>query len=811
MRRLAALGAAMILVLAPAAAAHPSGSGAPAHRASTLSLRPRIGHAMGLMAPVTRPETAVTPREPAVFHGGTVMRDVRIHTVFWAPSGYAFSGSPGAGALGYEPLMQRFLTDAAHDSGATGNVFSVLGQYGDTSGPGGYALSYNAAADAIDDTTPYPTAAHQCASPAGVATCVTDLEVEQELDRVIAVRDPAGRGLHDLWLIFLPANVDECISPGSCGTSAFAGYHSLFDLGRGETIYAVVVDPIIEGVTPSGMDPQGNPDAESAIDVAAHETVEAATDPEGTGWMDPDGYEVGDKCESDDGAPLGYASDGSPYNQLIDGHAYLIQTMWSNAASGCVQQAPTGPAPSLATVDLRQFSARLSGSTGQAKAGIAVAALLLKGGVPVGLAGARTDRHGSWHAVLRTLDSGAPVPLGDDRDVLLVHYSRGGPAPDLISTDSGGNPFSEAGWTGWFDLDHGFAVARHAVAVSPCSQTGLLSLRVGGVLTGSPVAECQTETDVAVLATHGISAGTGVTLTSTDNRAPTPANPVGALVRMTVALGEPGSVSAVGNTLAELHLTGFPTCTADLRAQTVRCSGLVPHARYALGRAPRRSVLIARAGAAGVATFGPFPGTPGIRGGETLTLRNRSGRTVTALHVARLRVAIRGSRTVLSGGSCGAGEYWGPPVAAAPVGAGVGAPTVGGSGRICPLDGRAAGLPDRLIEQTDSFSGGVTRTEVPMLSSMTPAPGATLYGSFVALAQPALPGAHGGVVDVPARVDVAVSPRGSRRIVLRLSHVERAQGVSVPGLAPGVYAAVWTVRDANGDTRTITSDFVQEG
>ena len=36
-----------------------------------------------------------------------------------------------------------------------------------------------------------------------------------------------ARGLHDLWYVFLPPDVDECITAGVCGTNAFGGYHSL--------------------------------------------------------------------------------------------------------------------------------------------------------------------------------------------------------------------------------------------------------------------------------------------------------------------------------------------------------------------------------------------------------------------------------------------------------------------------------------------------------------------------------------------------------------------------------------------------------
>jgi len=95
----------------------------------------------------------------------------------------------------------------------------------------------------------------------------------------------------------------------------FRGYHSLSNVnGHGLTIYAVTNDPIIAtgGIAP-GVDPQGNPDAEVTVDIADHETNEAMTDPTGIGWIDPNAFEVGDKCEfgPQRGTPLGFASDGA--------------------------------------------------------------------------------------------------------------------------------------------------------------------------------------------------------------------------------------------------------------------------------------------------------------------------------------------------------------------------------------------------------------------------------------------------------------------------------------------------------------------
>ena len=54
--------------------------------------------------------------------------------------------------------------------------------------------------------------------------------------------------------------------------------------------------------------------------------------------------------------------------------------------------------------------------------------------------------------------------------------------PDFITTGSGGNPFAEAGWTGWSDLDNGADVSNRNggfVTLGPCFQTGVLTLEVG--------------------------------------------------------------------------------------------------------------------------------------------------------------------------------------------------------------------------------------------------------------------------------------------------------------------------------------------
>ena len=798
---------ALVMACATALAAGRSGAVAP-----RPAFKPRVGFAMGLLPVHGAPEIATGPNIPVLYHGGPVMRDVTIHTVFWAPAGAHYDGSPGTSALGYVPLIQQFFSDVAHDSGSPANIFSLLNQFGDRSGDGSYQIHYDPAVDSVTDTQPYPAAAHQCPSPSGVATCITDLQVQHEVDRLIGPSDPAARGLTNIYFVLLPPDVDECITIGSCGTSAFAGYHSAFSLGHGLTIYSAIPDPQIEFTPPPGSDPQGNPEAESTIDTVAHETVEAITDPVGTGWMDPNGLETADKCENgpQQGTPLGYAADGSPYNQLINGHQYLLQDIWSNARSGCVQGSTTvASTPPLHTLALRQFSPQVSGNLG-ARRRTPVAVIVGRSGGPVAVAQGETRADGSWGPLTLRGRDGAPHAVGDDRDMIEVLYGlgRNSPSPDLIETGDGGNPFTESGFTGWFDLDHGYAISsraqRTAFVIGPCGQTGVLTLRIGAALAPSPTDQCETATDVAPIVVRRVGPGTPVTLSSEDNRAGSAAEPNGALVSMTVALGEPGSVSAVPNGQLMVIPTGFPTCTAFLRIRTVRCSGLVPHATYRLLRGGR-SLGHGQAGKAGAVTIAGLT----MRGGDVVTLVNAAGRRLTSLHVAHLRVDLVGNATAIASGRCQAGDYWGPPVSRPPVGPAIGV-GIAGSGTICPDSGKATGLSAADIAQTDDLSGGQTITQVPEIESTAPIQDETLYGAFVASAQSGLPGPHGAISATGVPVALTITPAGSTRRVFHAADVDTARGVPVPALAPGPYVATWVLHDAAGDTRTVTTRFVDE-
>jgi hypothetical protein len=394
--------------------------------------------------------------------------------------------------------------------------------------------------------------------------------------------------------------------------------------------------------------------------------------------------------------------------------------------------------------------------------------------------------------------------------VVVVDYDSNSITPELIETGSGGDPFTEAGWTGWFDLDTGFNVSRNSITIGPCGQTGVLQLTVDGLATASPISECTTEQDQATVSTPRLSSASALTLSSEDNRAVSILDPSGALVKLTVPLGEPDSVATISNRQVLFATSGMPSCTADLRSGVVKCDGLVPGARYTLTRTRGHAVRRAGANGTGVIRIADLPGRVPIARGDRVTLTNSAGRTLTVLHVADLRVDIDGEQTVIASGSCQAGDYWGAPLTSLPLSSSIGIGGAAGTGTVCPSSGTAAGLPDAVIAQTDDLSGGLTETSVPLLEGTAPENDAIVSGPFTAIAQTGLAGANGTVVATAAAVSLTITNAASGE-VFHATNVAAAAGVAVPTLAAGVYSAKWVVSDLNGDTRTVFTKFIEQG
>jgi hypothetical protein len=288
------------------------------------------------------------------YNGGPVMPSNTDIMLFWSPSGYTAYGSPG-NPPEYVTGIEQYWKGLQHDNGGTQNVDSISTQYGDLTGAfARYKVTYGGA---ILDTDPYP--ANQCPASAPVTNCLTDAQIQAEVEKVAAAHNIPADLSHEIYVI-TPPNVVGCFSNvasqnyGGCSVGEpanlafYCAYHQQ-TVASPMRFYAF--DPYVYNfkyngqlACDSGNYPNGPSDG--AIDGGmAHEHNESITDPipndawtNGTGA--DHGEEIGDQCGYNYGASLGSVKVNGvtyQYNQVIDGHYYYYQTMWSNDLNQCLQ------------------------------------------------------------------------------------------------------------------------------------------------------------------------------------------------------------------------------------------------------------------------------------------------------------------------------------------------------------------------------------------------------------------------------------------------------------------------------------------
>jgi hypothetical protein len=273
-----------------------------------------------------------------VYHEGPVMPANTNYTLFWSPSG------PSAYPAGYEEGIDGFFEDLAHDSGLQSNSDSILAQYTDSSG---HSAAYDSHfGEALNDTDPYPTSGGCTAAK----TCLTDAQIRAELVAYVQAHGlPVG--LEHEYFVLTPEGVEDCKEQASevCSygtkTHNYCAYHSFIEVSGTYLVYAV--NPLIPACDIAKWPNENVSDAVIAGGLL-HEHSESLTDPLGNAWHTNGAgeEEVADKCrtfkakgkKSEFGAPLGEAPDKAPYNEVIDGHIYLYQQIWSNSAGSCRQR-----------------------------------------------------------------------------------------------------------------------------------------------------------------------------------------------------------------------------------------------------------------------------------------------------------------------------------------------------------------------------------------------------------------------------------------------------------------------------------------
>ncbi len=300
-------------------------------------------------APLRKAAATVTPFDQAFsnqdYNGGPVMPSNTDYMFMWSPNG--LSAYPQGFVFG----IARYFSDLARDSGGNQNVDSAGPQYNDLTGA---VAAYNVRfGGVLVDTDPYP--ASQCPVNSPVTNCLTDAQIQQEIEGFVTRHHLPTDLSHEYYLL-TPPHVESCFSNNpatnfdgcSAGIvpfnqlAAYCAYH-----GNTTTptmvIYANMPFDADNPACEDGNNPNGLISDGEINGGLAHEHFESITDPlPNDAWTagsgDLHGFETADVCDGDMGTPLGTAPNGSSFNQVINRHPYWYQEMWSNFTHSCVQR-----------------------------------------------------------------------------------------------------------------------------------------------------------------------------------------------------------------------------------------------------------------------------------------------------------------------------------------------------------------------------------------------------------------------------------------------------------------------------------------
>ena len=182
--------------------------------------------------------------------------------------------------------------------------------------------------------------------------CLTDPQIQTEIERFVTSHGLPADLTHEYYLL-TPPHVESCFTntpPGFGGCSAgeplkiaaYCAYHQNTSTPT-FVLYANMPYDADNPLCQDGNYPNGLISDGEINGGLSHEHNESVTDPiPNDAWTNGaganQGEEVGDQCVGAMGTPLGTAPNGSPYNQVINGHFYWYQEEWSNYTAGCVQR-----------------------------------------------------------------------------------------------------------------------------------------------------------------------------------------------------------------------------------------------------------------------------------------------------------------------------------------------------------------------------------------------------------------------------------------------------------------------------------------
>jgi hypothetical protein len=261
---------------------------------------------------------------PLLYNGGPVMHTPTVYAIYWIPSALQ-DGTATSLSSKYQSIETTMLKEYFGHSLMNNNT-----QYHDTK----FITNTGKVGGTYVDNSPYPASGCADSGVPNPANCITDLDLQNEINKVMGIKKWTG-GVNKMFLLFTSSNEGQCTdsSNTSCSYVQYCAYHGAFvnsaaqDVVYGNEPYGNLTACQVSGA-PS---PNKFPEADAAATAASHELTEAITDPLLNAWFDSSGFEIGDECAY----YYGFTNwDGGLANEQWDGHFFFLQTEYSNYLSG---------------------------------------------------------------------------------------------------------------------------------------------------------------------------------------------------------------------------------------------------------------------------------------------------------------------------------------------------------------------------------------------------------------------------------------------------------------------------------------------
>lgn len=271
------------------------------------------------------------------YHLGAVMQSESLtYVIFWEPPTLP-NGSQTYVSKNYNSLIQQYFNDV----GGSGLYNNNTQYYEATNGQIKHIINKSVLTGTWIDTSSYP--APDCTDTI-TPTCMTDNDVQNEVAKAMKANGWSG-GLTHLFFVFTSWEEGSCSNSTSqeCAFTSYCGYHDYFSLKNQPVLYANI--PYAgtlrsNCMLPESQTPNGDPDADSAINLVSHEQMESVTDPTFGGWCAASTCrnvttEIGDLCAWQFTPTPPFPLDNGEANVEWNGHYYLVQEEWNKQLGKC--------------------------------------------------------------------------------------------------------------------------------------------------------------------------------------------------------------------------------------------------------------------------------------------------------------------------------------------------------------------------------------------------------------------------------------------------------------------------------------------